>query len=319
MSQPRLALAALALLLVAPLALASGLAPPETASRLDVGDREVAYWVGNRSEAAQSLTVGEAGALWVAAEVYKRPDPNATSLTYYVNATAGGVTLENGSAVITKTYENGTTTETHQFVSFPYAAPAAAGPATFSITVEAYATVDDNATRLGIANATLATEIRDADILVPQPPAGVPTTWLVAAAAVLVLGGGYGAYAMKQRRERARMNAAPRRSQVMREMELERKLEKVVEKDPEAAAEIKQEIRAQEQVREKRRELQILEAKRADALKTLDLLKKRHEAGGLTQLQYNNMVGKKQADLERIEAEIAQMEAEDAAGGASAA
>lgn len=316
MSQPRLVLAALALLLVSTFALASGAAPPELAQRLDVGGREVAYWLGNESATEQALVVGEAGALWFAAEIATRPDANATSLTYYVNATADGVTFENASAVIEHTYGDAIANESHRFVTFPFAAPATAGPVTFTFTIEAYAATGENTTLLGRANGTLPTEARS--IEVPQPPAGLPLEWLVAGGAVLVLAGGYGAYALKQRRERARMNAAPRRSQVMREMELERQLQRVEEKDPEAAAEIKQEIRAQEQVREKRRELQILEAKRADALKTLDLLKKRHEAGGLTKLQYDNMVGKKQADLQRIESEIAQMEAEDAAGSAAA-
>ncbi|HWH09202.1 MAG TPA: hypothetical protein VNX21_08380, partial [Candidatus Thermoplasmatota archaeon] len=105
------------------------------------------------------------------------------------------------------------------------------------------------------------------------------------------------------------------RSQALREVELEER----AAKRPEEAAVIQQELRQQEKVKEKRRDLQILEAKRADVLKTMDLLRKRHEAGGLTKLQYDNMVAKKQADLQRIEAEIAQMEAEDAAGGSAAA
>jgi len=71
-----------------------------------------------------------------------------------------------------------------------------------------------------------------------------------------------------------------------------------------------QEIRQQERVRTERRELQILEAKRADALKGIDLLKKRHELGALSKLQYDNMVAKRQAELAKIEAEIAAMERE---------
>src|SRR5581483_4179882 len=125
-------------------------------------------------------------------------------------------------------------------------------------------------------------------------------------------------YSIRQRNVRRRMNEGPKRSQVMREVELERKLEKAAQKDPEQAAQIKAEIRQQEQVREKRREVQILEAKRADVLKTMDLLRKRHEAGGLSKLQYDNMLAKKKADLERIEAEIAQMESEGGDAGAAA-
>src|SRR5581483_12219506 len=125
-------------------------------------------------------------------------------------------------------------------------------------------------------------------------------------------------YSIRQRNVRRRMNEGPKRSQVMREVELERKLEKAAQKDPEQAAQIKAEIRQQEQVREKRREVQILEAKRADVLKTMDLLRKRHEAGGLSKLQYDTMLSKRQADLERIEREIAEMEAQDAGGSAAA-
>ena len=149
----------------------------------------------------------------------------------------------------------------------------------------------------------------------PAPAPTLPRGAYIAGALVLLGVLVAGVVVGRQRAQRRRMNEGPRRSQVMRELELEQKLEKA--KDPEQVQEIKQEIRQQEHVREKRRELQILEAKRADALKTLDLLKKRHEAGGLTKLQYDNMVAKKRGDLQKIEADIAQMEAEDAGGAAA--
>jgi hypothetical protein len=140
--------------------------------------------------------------------------------------------------------------------------------------------------------------------------------WYVGGGAALLVVLGVVVYGLRQRSVRRRMNEGPRRSQVMREMALEQELTRA--KDPERAAEIKAEIRQQEQVREKRRELQILEAKRADVLKTMDLLRKRHEAGGLTKHQYDTMLAKRQADLERIEREIAEMEAAGGDGSAAA-
>jgi hypothetical protein len=135
----------------------------------------------------------------------------------------------------------------------------------------------------------------------------------VGGAAVVLVAAGAGALVARQRSQRRKMRGQTR-SQALREVELEER----AQKRPEEAAAIQAELRQQEKVKEKRRDLQILEAKRADVHKTLDLLKKRHEAGGLTKLQYDNMVAKKQQDLARIEADIAAMEAEDSGPGAAA-
>jgi hypothetical protein len=151
-------------------------------------------------------------------------------------------------------------------------------------------------------------------IQAPLPAPAVPTWGYALGAVLLVLVAGVVAYSVRERSLRRRMRGATR-SQALREEQLEQ----IAEKRPEQAAAIHQEIRQQEQVREKRRELQILEAKRADVVKGMDLLKKRLDLGALSKLQYDSMLAKRQAELERIDAEIAAMRAEDGPGGSAAA
>ncbi|HWG90170.1 MAG TPA: hypothetical protein VNZ52_04895, partial [Candidatus Thermoplasmatota archaeon] len=145
------------------------------------------------------------------------------------------------------------------------------------------------------------------------PPVDPGTNWVqiaLIAGAVLVLGGG--GYALLARRKKP--TAAPR-SQTLQRIEMERqieRLEKKAEEDPEAAAQVealKQEQREQELVRQKSRERMIVEAKRDDALKSIDLLKKRREAGQLTELQFNKMMEKKTEQLEALERELSEMDA----------
>jgi hypothetical protein len=194
----------------------------------------------------------------------------------------------------------------HTF-ALPFTADAnTSGVFTYNLTATFVEGEANAATELDTFTFTGSVTVVAAEIPVASP-AGLSTPALVGLSAVAILAGGYGAYALKQRADRAKMNRAPRRSQALREVELE----KQAEKRPEDVVKVQEEIRQQEQVREKRRELQILEAKRADALKTLDLLQKRHSAGGLSKHQYDNMRAKKEADLVKIETEIAQMESED--------
>jgi hypothetical protein len=315
----RRALLLLSVLLVAglaPGALAQSLAPPASAAAVEAGGARVAHWVGTADAADANVTLGETGTLWVALE---RPAGTAnasipTTRRAYLNLTSDALAFA-APALVVQAVSSQAQGWSFANASFTSSATAA-GPASYAFTVEVYEEGANGTVLLGASTGQGTVTL--ASVPVPQPPGGVPTPYLVGGGAAVVVGGAAALYALRQRRERRVMNEAPRRSQVMREMELERQLEKVEEKEPERAAEIKQEIRAQEVVREKRRELQILEAKRADALRTMDLLRKRHEAGGLSKLQFDNMVAKKQADLQRIEADIAQMEAEDAAGGAAA-
>lgn len=307
MSRQALALAlafALAFALPAASAQESPAAAPAGAPSVKAGNWTLAHWVGNATAIDDDLAANDSASIWFAVTNGTGP------VVVFLNVTASGVEIPNGTLVLRAV-------DDVAFDATNATALPAPTNATYAFAGEVYEDQNGTLVLVGPVSGQGSFTVQGT-IEVPAPPAGVSPTWIVAGLAllgVLVIGG----FAAKRSAERRRMNAAPRRSQVMREMELERKLEKVEEKDPEQAAVIKQEIRAQEQVRVKRRELQILEAKRADALKTIDLLRQRHEAGGLTKLQHDNMVAKKRQDLQRIEAEIAQMEAEDAAGGPAAA
>lgn len=294
-----------------PLALASGASPPPDAATVLVADRTVAHWVGNESAVVDRMEPGAAGALHVAVNV-DRKETNASQLVFYVNVSSANLTFAESSAVLTKSFGNNTTSEAYHVATFNFTAPAEAGNASYTFTVDAQAVdADGNVTLLGTGGGqgTFSVGVAPA-----PPPTGIPTSWLVGGAAVVLVAVGAGALAARSRSQRRKMRGQTR-SQALREVELEERMEK----RPEEAAAIQQEIRQQEKVKEKRRDLQILEAKRADVLKTMDLLKKRHESGGLTKLQYDNMVAKKQADLQRIETDIAAMEAEDAGGSGAAA
>lgn len=304
------AIVALALA-AAPLVLGSGASPPEGATRMDVGTRTAYHWIGNATEPdappATSLAPGAAGALRVAA-LMDRQAENATAIVWEIAATSPTLAFEPANATLRKEYGNVSTSEAFHFAALNFSAPTLDGTYAYTVTFTSFAEENGTLRQLASASGDGALIVGSAEAPLPAP--AIPRTWLLAGLAALLVGGGAAAYAVRQRSIRRRMTGAPR-SQVMREAELEQRLEKAKAKDPEAAVVIQQEIRRAEEVREKRRELQILEAKRADALKTLELLKKRHEGGGLTKLQYDNMAAKKQQDLARIEAEIAQMERED--------
>ena len=323
---------ALPLLVLAVLALgpATAAAPPQDAETLASGTFTLAHWTLPTEAADANATYAPGGSGQIHFAVRDAGNATTEGNATSENTTAGvrqarvtlsseGLAFANatlGNATLLLTVPQGGANDTWESASVVFTIPADAadGPAAYRFTVD-YFEEGPNGT---IPLATLSGQGSVA-VVVPAPPEapGVPLPVLVGGGAAVVVGAGAAILAMRRRRERELMNAAPRRSQVMRELELERQLEKVEEKEPERAQEIKQEIRAQEQVREKRRELQILEAKRADVLKTMDLLQKRHQAGGLTKLQYDNMVAKKQADLQRIEAEIAEMEAQDQGGAAA--
>lgn len=303
MSTPRL-VALVALLLLAPVALAQ--APPVPAGAYPVGEPTILYsWVGTRDQAELELN-GTQGTLWFALEA-PNATSNATSRTYLLNFTNEDLALANRTLVLEAAKANDAGWAIH---SLPFTTGKSGDNAYWSFDYAVYETVDGNATLLRQGAASLS-------VYVVAPDAPVAPNYLLIGGGLALLGVlAAGGLAYRRSAERRRMNAAPRRSQVMREMELEKQLERAAEKDPEQAAVIKAEIREQEQVRETRREMQILLAKRADALKTLDLLRKRHEAGGLTKLQYDNMAAKKQADLAKIDAEIAAMEREGAGSAA---
>jgi len=300
-----------AALLLAPLGFAQdATTPPEGAHVAAAGVSQLAWFVGpGPREVNESAPVGGSGSLWIA--VSNLSATNASRFAV-VNVSSATLVFDNASLTVPAA---GNASWSYQVVAFDVPSNAS-GPAAFALEVSVYERLPSNETTL-VGHGTGAGSVALEGSAVAPAPA-VPVSWYVGGGVAVLLVAAVAGYSIRQRNVRRRMNEGPKRSQVMREVELERKLEKAAQKDPEQAAQIKAEIRQQEQVREKRREVQILEAKRADVLKTMDLLRKRHEAGGLSKLQYDNMLAKKKADLERIEAEIAQMESEGGDAGAAA-
>jgi hypothetical protein len=297
---------ALALALVVPAALAQAdpTQPPAGAPRIALGTTglNLTHFVGPDAATMNATAdAGGSGILWVGVQGL------SGNRSVVVNLTSSSLRFDNATLTI-----EAAGNDTWSYRAANFVAPADAGNASYQLSVA----VLDNGTQVAQANATGSVAVQA--VVAPAPAPGVPTSWYVGGglAALVVLGAVV--VGLRQHSVRRKMNEGPKRSQVMREMEMEKELQRAQQKDPERAAEIKAEIRQQEQVREQRRELQILEAKRADVLKTMDLLRKRHEAGGLTKLQYDTMLAKRQADLERIEREIAEMEAQDAGGSAAA-
>lgn len=309
----RTLLLALALAALLPIAAASGAYPPADAPRVAIGSTMLAHWGGDAPGAGDvesgrvgEVVRGETGALWFGADIDTTRGKNLTLLVEITSLDLGlpNVTL---TLVLDSEYSN----------EWAYA------NATFETndSTPSRASYRFNATlQEATQNGTVVLEsvlvegtVTIADGILPAPPAGLPTSWLVGGAAVVLVAVGAGAFAARSRSQRRKMRGTTR-SQALREVELEER----AAKRPEEAAVIQAEIRQQEKVKEKRRDLQILEAKRADVVKSIDLLTKRHQAGGLTKLQYDTMVAKRQQDLMRIEADIAAMEAEEERGGAAA-
>lgn len=307
----RLSFLLVAALLLAPLGLAQdATAPPAAAHVASAGASQWAWFVGPDPRTVnESALVGGSGSLWLA--VSNLSGANVSRFAV-VNVSSDVLAFDNASFTVQPA---GNASWSYQVAAFDVPANAS-GSAAFALSVSVYERLPSGETTLVGSGSGEGSVALEGSAQAPAP--AIPVSYYVAAGAAVLLVAGVVGYSLRQRSLRRRMNEGPKRSQVMREVELEKKLEKAQQKDPEQAAQIKAEIRQQEQVREKRREVQILEAKRADVLKTMDLLRKRHEAGGLSKHQYDNMLAKKKADLERIEAEIAQMESEDAGSGAAA-
>ncbi len=324
-----------ALLLLAPMAVMAA-QPPALAESVTSGDVVLAHWMGVDEQTVNTTAASaEAMSLWFAFD--KRPfvpaaDGNATT----DNATGDNATGANATSPASRTfttYINATSldlgidaqlvlesdtnvTGEWDVTSTSFVTPADVDiNATYTFTFKSYEHTMNGTVLLAQGQGDGVLAVLGAPAPIPTPPEGIPTSYYLigGAAAVLVLGGA-GVIRLRSAREKARMNRAPRRSQALREEALER----VSMKRPEEQAAVKAEIRQQEQVRERRRELQILDAKKVDVERTLELLKKRQESGGLTQHQYDVMTKKKLGDLERINAEIAEMEAEEGPGGAAA-
>ncbi|MGQ0536993.1 MAG: hypothetical protein ACT4PT_13100 [Methanobacteriota archaeon] len=128
---------------------------------------------------------------------------------------------------------------------------------------------------------------------VPTPapgPSGLPVSPLVAAVAIgiLVLGGG----AVLLRRRRPRVKP---RSRALREVAAET-----------AAPEAQAKVAVEEAARVKDREHSILEAKRADILRSIELSRGRLSRGEITEHVFNQIEARKRQALEAVDAEIRQ-------------
>lgn len=304
-------------LLLVPLALA-GPSPPADAGATIMEGRPVSIYFGpSPTDRNQTFAADTPETLWVAVPM-DRPDANATAFAVYVNVSffnatpqgASFVSGENatasaGSVLLRHVYATEPAEVGHHFAAFAFRTPQS-GEFSYHLTVESYTEAANGTTAFG----TVVVDDGAPVVVAPDAPT-LPWTWIVVGGALLV-GGGV-AFGLRRRSERIRMNALDRRrSQALREEGVESQRAK----KPEEVQRVQAEIRQAEQVREKRREVQILEAKRADALKTLDLLQKRHESGAISKHQFDQMAAKKRADLARIDEEIAQFEAQD--GGSAA-
>lgn len=275
-----LALAALLALapLLAPALAAPGDAPPPAAARSQLGNVTAYAWTG--------LADGTPRTAWSASE----------SGTLFLvldgtNATAGFV---NGTLSVSPTAA--ASLDLASF-SMPLAAGARVdrpfaftladleGDVTFTLALF----VSGNGTS---ANATLTVPVTVTRAPV-APPSGLSPLAIGALAAVVLVGGGAWLYARSKRQ----VKVAPR-SRALREEAIERG------RRPEEAAVVAEEVRREEAVRVERREVQILQAKRADAQRTIERLDERRAAGQLTELQHARMTEKKRAELADIERQI---------------
>jgi hypothetical protein len=306
----RLAVALALLVLVGPFALAA--APPPVSGHVDavdVGPAVVASWIGARDAAQEPAVLGGNVTIWFAVLSHGL-SPDATAQVAYLNVTGalqGALFLPGGDSTVLRIRSAGDWT----YASLEASVSNDTGARMDYLLDVALLEERANGTTTLFSGSAGTRSFAVVGAPVAAPAAG--PRWAVplalTLALVLVVGIGWG---LKRRRDRAAMNALHRRrSQALRDEVVEKGAKK-----PEAAQRVQQEIRQVEQVREKRRELQILEAKRADALKTIDLLQKRREAGSLSQHQFDQMAAKKRVDLERIEADIAQMEREDSGSAA---
>ncbi|MFA5860930.1 MAG: hypothetical protein WDA16_04485 [Candidatus Thermoplasmatota archaeon] len=308
--RPFLALT-LVLALFVPAAFGQEILPPPGAGEATIGGVSVAWWAGPTiadQRVNASVPAGGADQFWVRMatdDIVTGGGPlNVSGRTWFVNLSSTDIVFDNASLFGNVTVPQ--PADTAAFLTTRLHVPAnAQGSVSLALNITILEQRGNQTVLLGSALQTLTLQV--------AAPAGLPS-WAYALGGVLiVLVVGVTVYALRERNLRRRMRGTVR-SQALREAELE----EIAQKKPEQAAVIKQELRAQEQVREKRRDLQILEAKRADVEKNLVLLKKRHEMGALSKHQYDQMVAKKQAELAKLSAEIAEMEAADRDSSAAA-
>lgn len=177
-------------------------------------------------------------------------------------------------------------------VTLPLIAPdSAVGAHDFVVDVLVESFNGTNVTREAFGTITLSVVV-----VAPQPPGLLPTwAWFVIGAAVLAAGG----FAVQRARKR-QVRVAPR-SRTLQELQVEDKAEKVSPKRQAEVEAARQEVETREAERLAVRENSILDAKRNDILRSIELMKQRHERGELTAFQYQKLKEKKEAQLAELE------------------
>lgn len=243
--------------------------PPPSAEDVSIDAEAVVE--GSPLAEGESLTPGASVLLPVEVTV---PDRDRTQWRTFLNASIDGT-----PGVEKQTVRSGGGTMN---VSGQLSAPDAEGDHELSWTITVQYRDSDDA---DAAWSTVDTDERTTAFTVEPPAAppepGLPWTWILVAGAAVALAGG-GAYWWTQRDRQIRGTA---RSKAMQQLEGEAFEE----------AEAKPEVDP---------ELKILEARADDVRRMIELAKERHEAGELTQHQYETIRDRKEDELEEIQAEM---------------
>lgn len=260
--------------------------PPSPTGAEDVGPLEVTYFLtesGARDPLA-TLRPSEAFDLFT---TFTTNDPGSYRISVTSGSTSRNLTWSANLSV-------------EPTIRLPLIAPASDTP---NFTVVADVLVErangTNVTRLASDTISLTVPV------VTPAPTGDPTTtprpptpvWVWALAAVVLLA--VVPFAVQKARKR-QVKVAPR-SRTLSELQVEDKAEKA---SPKRAAEVeaaRQEVAAREAERLAQRESSILDAKRNDILRSIELMKQRHERGELTAFQFQKLKEKKEAQLAELE------------------
>ncbi|HLE96732.1 MAG TPA: hypothetical protein VI997_05110 [Candidatus Thermoplasmatota archaeon] len=179
-------------------------------------------------------------------------------------------------------------------VAVAFAAPSLPGTASVTVTL----VVLENATALQNATEVARKEVASTFLVVapaPPPAPGVPV-WVWAIGTVVVLGAGAAVLRFRKRQ----VKVAPR-SRTLQELEVETKAEKARPKDAATIAAEYEAVQKKEAERLATREASILDAKRADIRKSIDLARQRHERGELSAFQFQKLKENKEKQLAELE------------------
>ncbi|MGH2670342.1 MAG: hypothetical protein ACRDH5_14700, partial [bacterium] len=225
---------------------------------------------------------GQPLVLWAGVHL---PERDNTSWRAYVNGSIGGDPFTGGTGA----WPAGGSRE---LITTQFQVP---GDAEDNVTVGFVVVVESrNATD---ANATWERELRragtiDLDVIAPEvPPTRPPWGFIAAVLGIVLAGVAVGVYA-KRRRPRQIRGEAPR-SRSLQELERE---------DRQARGKRVQEAPAKAEAHP---QLKILEARAADVRRIIELAQERKDRGELTEHQLKTIRDKKEAELQRIEEEMA--------------